>query len=57
MVDEGAPRPIGLLAEARVRWLSELEGEALLPERTVVVRNEATAIRGGAMLWMLGPIY
>lgn len=43
MVDEGASRPIGLVAEARVRWLSELGVTALLPERTVIVGNEATA--------------
>src|SRR4051812_7700878 len=43
MVDEGAPLPIGLVAEARVRWLSELDVPALLPERTVIVGNEATA--------------
>jgi hypothetical protein len=43
MVDEGVPRPIGLVAEARVRWLSALETAPLLPERTVIVGNEATA--------------
>lgn len=43
MVDEGVPRPIGLVAEARVRWLSEPGVTALLPERTVIVGNEATA--------------
>jgi hypothetical protein len=35
--------PIGLIAEARVRWLSALPATAPLPERTIVVGNEATA--------------
>jgi PD-(D/E)XK nuclease superfamily protein len=43
MLDEVAPRPPGLMAQARLRWLSEFEADPLLPERTVIVRNEATA--------------
>ncbi len=39
----GAPHAFGLIAEARVRWLSDLEVDSRLPERTVVVRNEAVA--------------
>ncbi len=39
----GEQRAIGLVAQARVRWLSELDAMGPLPERTVVVRNEAVA--------------
>jgi hypothetical protein len=31
------------VAKARVRWLSELGAAPLLPERTLIVGNEATA--------------
>jgi hypothetical protein len=43
MFDAKAPRPIGLVAEARVRWLSELDVDRQLPERIVIVGNEAIA--------------
>ena len=43
MAVEGGRRAIGLVAEARVRWLSELETTGPVPERTVIVRNEAVA--------------
>lgn len=36
-------RLIGLVAEARARWLDELDVDGPLPERTVIVRNEAIA--------------
>jgi hypothetical protein len=42
-VGEGTGHAIGLVAQTRVRWLSELPASAPLPERTVIVSNEATA--------------
>ncbi|MBA3461797.1 MAG: PD-(D/E)XK nuclease family protein [Deltaproteobacteria bacterium] len=36
-------RPVGLVAEARVRWLDDLPAAGVLPERTVIVASEAIA--------------
>lgn len=42
-VTESTRRPIGLVAEARARWLTELRAALPLPERTVIVPSEAVA--------------